>query len=167
MAGRRKYKRPTREQLRAMTPQERLEHTRALERERSARYYRRHIASTTKAERRARAEELTTALFDWSRLLPHIERLPSGCWLWTGPFRSVFGDVRPWARAGALGGMRADHIVCCLSRGRPPPKCFVSRTCATVGCVSPTHLVWSNRAVETAKNRRRHVESEELAGRVE
>ncbi len=161
-----KYKRPTKEQVRAMTPAERAEHKRALDRERQARYQRRVMAATTKAERRARATEQNTRAFDWGRLLPHIERLPSGCWRWNGPFKVYRCVLRPWVKAGALGGMRADYIVCCLHRGRPPPNCFAVRVCDTIDCVAPEHVVWSNRAVETAKARRRHVQ-EELAGRVE
>ncbi len=166
MPRRKKYRRPTREQIRAMTPEEKLEHKRAIAREKAARAHRRRMDSTTKAERRQIAQENDTRLFDWGRLLPHIERRPDGCWLWRGSFSLVFGVLRPWVKAGALGGMRADYIVCCLHRGRPPPRCFPSRTCETVGCVSPDHLVWSNMAVETAKARVRH-EQEKLVGRIE
>jgi len=166
MARIKKYRRPTREQVKAMSPAEKLEHQRALDREKKARKWRRLKEATTKRERTQLAVEQVTRKFNWESLLPHIDKQPNGCWRWTGAFKERAGVVRPWMKGGALGGMRADHIVCCLYRGRPPPNCFAARTCESIDCVAPEHLVWSSRAVETAKGRRRH-EQEELAGRVE
>ncbi len=167
VARKKKYKRPTREQLKAMTPEERLEHKRALDRERQQRMWKRRMESSTVAERRAARKEAVTRAFTWKRLLPYIERQESGCWLWTGAFKLANGVLRPWVQAGAFGGVRADYVVCCLHRGRPPPYCFVASTCATLGCIAPEHTVWSNQAVETAKRRRAHEQGEELARRVE
>ncbi len=164
-ARRRKYKRPTPEQRKAMTPEELREHKRALNAERQAKY-RVGLRKQTRAERRERRQRETAALFTWERILPYIRREPGGHWIWLRGFRAKDGVVRPWLRGGVLGGVRADYVVCCLYRGRPPPNCLVASVCDTIGCIAPEHLVWSNQAVETAKRRRRNVQ-EELARRVE
>lgn len=154
-----RYKRPTRAEIAKMTPAERLEHKRAVNREKQRRWKQRQ-KSVPKAERRARKLEEGARLYTWDRLLPHIVKQDNGCWLWTGGLHASEWGVRPFARAGVYGMESVEHIVCCLHRGRPPPRCTAKRVCETIGCVAPEHIVWSNRVVETAKKRRRHVEKE-------
>lgn len=148
-----------------MTPAEKAEHQRRINADKQHRYKKRFRA-LPKDQRVARRQADGAVLYDWSRILPHVDKQPSGCWLWTGPFKVYFTRLRPVATAGAFGREYVDHIVCCLHRGRPPPNCFLSRVCDTIGCVAPEHLVWSNRAVETAKRRQKNVQ-EELARRIE
>lgn len=147
------------------SPSELAERKRKQNAEKQARFR----ARMTKEQRRERKALEDARLFNWERLLPHIDKQPDGCWQWTGSFAVVKGRVRPVVRAGVLGMQPADFVVCCLSRGRPPPRCFVSSVCETLGvaCVAPDHLRWSNQAVEAAKRRRQDHEQKGMVGRVE
>ncbi len=160
-----RYKRPTKAQVAKMTPEELAAHKAALNREK-VRAWRARQKSVSKAERAQRKQEEGARLYTWERLLPYIVKQDDGCWLWTGSFKVTEWGLRPMARAGVYGVEPVEHIVCCLHRGRPPPRCTAKRVCETIGCVAPEHIVWSNRVVETAKRRRQHVE-EELFRRVE
>lgn len=146
-----------------MTPAEKLEHVRWINREkdRRRRVRLRNGPAPKTTAREARIRD-GARCYDWERLLPYIDKQPDGHWLWRGSFKMVYQRLRPVVRAGAYGVERADHVVCCLSHGRPPPKCFVVRLCDNIECVAPAHLGWSNLAVETAKRRRRHHDEEEL-----
>lgn len=167
MTRRKRYKRPPRDVVQAMSPAELAEHKRRINAEKQARY-RKRFQALPKKERKKRRQEDGARAYSWERILPYIDKAESGCWHWRGSFHVMGGRLRPLVRAGVFGREPADFVVCCLARGRPPPNCFVKRTCANIDCVSPEHLVWSNSTVELAKRRRRHHEQGQgMAGRVE
>lgn len=124
-------------------------------------------AKLSKADKKERKQREEASLFHWDRLLPHVDKRDDGCWVWTGPFQVQNTRVRPIVRAGLYGVLTADFVSLCLAKGRPPPRCFVTRLCETLGCIAPAHLAWSNAAVETAKRRRESHEQEKLLRRVE
>lgn len=123
---------------------------------------RRFYARMSTEERRERKKREDALLFEWSRVLPYVEKLESGCWAWRGPFRREDGRVRPVMRAGLFGRQYADFVVCCLAKGYPPLRCRVTRTCETMGCCAPDHLEWTVAVVERAKQRRQRHGKEEL-----
>lgn len=153
----RKLPKRTRAEIAAMTPDEKREHVRAINREKKRRQRRRErVAPAPITTARRRRQEEGARLFTWERLLPYIDKRADGHWIWLGPFRATFGVVRPIARAGAVGREHVDFIVCCLSHGPPPPHCFAKRLCDEIACVAPEHIGWSNRVLERAKRRIRH-----------
>jgi hypothetical protein len=164
-----------------MTPEERLAHDRALANARQKRRRRKLRAADherflksrrriekaqrdklTPEEKKARRIAADAACYDWARIHANVVKRADGCWEWTGQLRVAGGRIRPIVRVGSVGAQPADHVVCCLAHGRPPPRCFVRRTCTLESCVAPEHLAWSNRIIERALGRGRHDE-EELA----
>jgi hypothetical protein len=125
--------------------------------ERQRRFRKKYKATAAmRVVRAARKATEDARIYDWARILPHVDKREDGCWIWTGPFRRFDERARPALYAGVFGVQPVDHVVMCLAKGRPPPRCFVRSICDTLGCVAPDHLVWSNHAVERAKRRLEH-----------
>ncbi len=120
---------------------------------------RRQRAKKGLVERRAQRIADEAKCYDMARLEPHIDRQPDGCWIWRGPYQTVFGQPRPLVRAGEQGKQRADQVMHYLvTRELLPHGCFLAKTCGKVECVAPEHMVVSNRSVENAKRRLAYVQ---------
>lgn len=70
--------------------------------------------------------------------MSRIEKLPSGCWEWSGPkSRGGYGIVGVRV-CGA--GRSAHRVVWVLMRGEIPPGVFVCHHCDNPPCCNPDHL---------------------------
>jgi hypothetical protein len=79
---------------------------------------------------------------DIDRFMGYVDRLPSGCWYWTGA-RSRGRGNRKWYGSFHLGGrtVRAHAFSCEVIGGKPcPPGHHRDHTCCFSMCVNPEHL---------------------------
>lgn len=79
---------------------------------------------------------------DIERFLRFVEKLPSGCWYWTGA-RSRGNGNRKWYGSFRVKGktVRAHRFVCEVIAGKQLPKGHHrDHTCGFSMCVNPGHL---------------------------
>ena len=79
---------------------------------------------------------------DIERFMRYVERLPSGCWYWTGA-RSRGRGNRKWYGSFRVGGrtVRAHRFSCEVLGGREcPPAHDRDHTCCFSMCVNPAHI---------------------------
>lgn len=77
-----------------------------------------------------------------ARVLRHIDRTGSGCWLWTGRtdrrgYGSMFVRRTHLGIATPVGAHRASYFAFV---GVPPQEMHVDHICFVPGCVNPEHL---------------------------
>lgn len=93
---------------------------------------------------------------DIARFMRYVERLPSGCWYWTGA-RSRGRGNRKWYGSFRLHGrtVRAHRFAAEVLGGLEcPPGCHRDHTCEFSMCVNPAHI----EIVSHCENQRRKVE---------
>jgi hypothetical protein len=79
---------------------------------------------------------------DVARFMRYVEKLPSGCWFWTGA-RSRGKGNRKWYGSFRLGRrtVRAHRFSCEVLGGQGcPPGHHRDHTCCFSLCVNPAHL---------------------------
>ena len=79
---------------------------------------------------------------DVARFMRYVEKLPNGCWFWTGA-RSRGKDNRKWYGSFRLGArtIRAHRFSCEALGGRDcPPEHDRDHTCCFSLCVNPDHI---------------------------
>lgn len=79
---------------------------------------------------------------DIDRFMRHVDKLPSGCWFWTGA-RSRGRGNRKWYGSFRVGGrvVRAHRFSCDVLGGRTcPPGHHRDHTCRFSLCVNFEHL---------------------------
>ncbi len=119
-----------------------------------------------KAKVRADAEvvkqqtrEQTERCYDMRLIEPRVIKTAEGCWLWPGPYRIAWQNVRAFVRVGEYGRECVDNVIYRLKTGKKVPRnYYLVQSCGRGDCVAPDHFVLTNRVVERAKARRRHGE---------
>jgi hypothetical protein len=92
---------------------------------------------------------------DIIRFMKYVDKLPCGCWFWTGA-RSRGKGNRKWYGSFGVGGrvVRAHRFACEVLGGREcPPNHDRDHTCRFSLCVNPTHL----EIVTKTENQRRRL----------
>lgn len=92
---------------------------------------------------------------DVARFMRYVEKLPGGCWYWTGA-RSRGKGNKKWYGSFRVGGrvVRAHRFAVEVIGGRPcPPEHHRDHTCLFSMCVNPDHI----EVVTREENQRRKV----------
>lgn len=79
---------------------------------------------------------------DVARFMRYVDKLPNGCWFWTGA-RSRGAGNRKWYGSFRLGAktVRAHRFACEVLGGRDCPKDHDrDHTCCFSLCVCPAHI---------------------------
>lgn len=85
---------------------------------------------------------INATLADIERFMSYVDKLPSGCWFWTGA-RSRGKGNRKWYGSFRVGRVvvRAHRFSCEVLGGRHcPPQHDRDHTCFFSLCVNPSHI---------------------------
>lgn len=87
---------------------------------------------------------------DIDRFMTHVEKLPNGCWFWTGARsrgkgnKKWYGSFRLSSSNGKKGKVVRSHRFSCDALAKPPKPCPPNHdrdhTCEFSLCVRPEHL---------------------------
>jgi hypothetical protein len=82
-------------------------------------------------------------------------RADGDCLIWEGPIREMFGCELLLARrrfCGVIGSIGAHRAMWIATRGRDVRHGrLLRRTCDNFRCIAPTHLIETNRTLESAR----------------
>lgn len=72
----------------------------------------------------------------WKRLEPKVNKIPGGCWIWTGYINSWgYGEI-----GFRYTSWRVHRVAYWRFKGPIPPKMQVCHSCDTPACCNPDHL---------------------------
>lgn len=88
--------------------------------------------------------------FNWSfdrRFMPHVEKVESGCWLWTGSkMNNGYGQVGVGGRLFAAHRFAYQELV-----GEIPKGLDLDHLCKNKACVNPEHMEPVTRSVNLSR----------------
>ena len=95
---------------------------------------------------------------DIDRFFKYVEKLPNGCWFWTGARSRGKGNKKWYGSFGVKGKVIRAHRFSCEALANPPKHCPPEHdrdhTCLFSLCVNPDHL----EVVHKKENHRRKIE---------